>query len=158
MNCQNSMELFLNDAVGIDVVLADGCNLVLPPTIPSTSLAVKDDSFPAPVASIRMYDGDILMDGTPSTKATNARSAAGNIFAHEVQVTLNSTHEKAEKLLQTLQGADFHLIYIKANGSRSMSYSLPNTSVMDVEMAATGSTNSTIKFKMQSMSSFITLT
>ncbi len=151
-------EITLNNVIGIDICLAAGCNIALPPSISLQSIVVPDGMFPTPLASIRL-DGstDILMDNLPTVKASNARQAAGNIFSHDVQITVAEGREEAQNLVNKLQGNDFHLIYIQDDGTRLLSYALPNTSIADIETSPSLQTNTTLKIKAQSYSGFILL-
>lgn len=155
MNCK---DLFLQNIVGIHILLDNGCHIPIPPSVSLHSLAYNVDMFPEPAFKILLNGGgDVEMDSLPSIKASNERSAAGLVFTHDVQISTYLSSEMAQKMCSNLQGRAFHLIYISADNDSSLGYSLPNTSVIDVELSPSPSTPSTIKIKFHSMSGFIGL-
>lgn len=97
------------------------------------------------------------MSDHPTLKITNSRSAAGNVYTHDLQIPTQLGRKDAEQAVRQLQGYDFYVVYQKTDGSMSFSYSLPNSSVADIEENVSPSLSVSVKIKVQSMSPLINI-
>ncbi len=159
MNTSQCKDLILDDVVGIKIYKSSDCAISIPPYVVLQSIVETDGMFPTPLFSA-MTDGsgDVEMSEVPTIKVTNARQGAGNIYTHDLQIPVFIGRTTAEKLVNTLQGIDFHVACIHADGSLDFSYALPNTSVCDIETNISSNQSVMLKLKVQSMSNLIRVT
>lgn len=151
-------ELISDDIVRIDIIKSEQCTVVLPVTIPLESVVTTAPFTGNPVVTLTTNLDGYQMQGNASLKVTGARSGNGVVYTHDLQATCNLSRRDIQAVCDAIQGYDCHLIYTHADGSRSMSYVLPNTFTFDVETAIAGTPTVTVKVKAQSMSALVDLT
>lgn len=161
MSLENCLELFLEDIVSVAAYDSDDMALPYPPSVAGSAsisnLPVKGGSKPVFKAAIDPAEGSVLMSESPTLKITNSRSAAGNVYTHELSVPVLIGRELAESIVTQLQGSDFYMVYYRANGTCAVSYSLPNTAIADIEESLSSSTTVSLKIKLQSCSQLINI-
>lgn len=158
MNNQECKELMLDAIIRVDVYLASQCNIPLPPSVSLASLNMTVSTFGTVAFSAALSDSAVVMlKEEPSLKVKNGRQAAGNVYTHELQVPVLVERDRAEALVQTLLGQDFHVVYTRADGSKDFSFSLPGAATCDIEESHSTATSTTLKFKILSSSQTIKL-
>ena len=94
----------------------------------------------------------------PNLKVTTARQQAGTVYKHDLQIPMKNDKTLAERAVDALQGHDFHCVYTHADGTRDMSYALPNSSTIDLDEQLSANSSVLLKVKVLSMSHPVTLT
>lgn len=147
-------ELILKDVVAIELYPSEVLNFAIPPMVALDGLKAPDE-MPSPemVFNVDGEDG-VEMSDVPTVHFTTERKAAGNIFTHDVSIPVLLATEEIENGVKWLQGSDYQIVYRFVDGTRKISYPLPNTfkAVLEVSL-----TSSTVKFTLQSMSGLIEL-
>lgn len=158
MSTQKCLELFLDDVVSVLVYRAADCTISIPPTVPCLRNATfTANQQPVFQANIAISEDQIQMEQPPTLKISNARSAAGHIYTHDLQLPVFIGREQAEVAVNQLQGTDFYIVYYRSDGSHEISYSLPNTSVADIDEQFANNISITLKLKVQSLSQLVKL-
>lgn len=150
------LETRLNDIVRIDIFLDSQANITVPPTAPISSLSSNNPFNGSAIFSAALSPSaasEVVLDASPTLKVTNARQQAGNIYTHDLQAFCILSRSEMEAAVTALLGQGFHILYTRADGSQDLSYSLPNTSLCDIEESHTSPTvTSTLKIKLSSLS------
>lgn len=159
MDC---LELRLSEIVRVALYAAADTNVSIPANINADSIPAASISLPAsPVIALALSpssDTEALLDATPSLKVTNALSPAGNIYTHELQLSVAQNPTTVRTAVDDLVGRDFYILYTLADGSQSLSYALPNTSILSIEDNITTTSLTTLKARLSSMSNVIPIT
>jgi hypothetical protein len=155
MNCH---ETILNDIVLVEIYRASDSAISLPPTISHTKLTETTGMFSNPVLKTGMAgENAIQLADRASLRVTNARQMAGNIYTHDLQLSVLLGRPDAENVVNTLEGVPFHLVCTRASGDRFLCYSLPNGSSLDVDSTHAAISACMLKARILSMSNVITL-
>lgn len=155
MNCH---ETILNDIVLVEIYRASDSAISLPPTISHTKLTETTGMFSNPVLKTGMAgENAIQLADRASLRVTNARQMAGNIYTHDLQLSVLLGRPDAENVVNTLEGVPFHLVCTRASGERFLCYSLPNGSSLDVDSTHAAISACMLKARILSMSNVITL-
>ena len=155
MNCH---ETILNDIVMVEIYRAADSAISLPPTISLTKLTETTGMFSNPVLKTGMAgEHAIQLADRASLRVTNARQLAGNIYTHDLQLSVLLGRPDAENVVNTLEGVPFHLVCTRASGERFLCYSLPNGSALDVDSTNAALSACMLKARILSMSNVITL-
>ena len=94
----------------------------------------------------------------PRNTICAARQAAGNLFTHDLQMSLNLIPSASRAAHNFLVGKDFDILYTHADGSQTLSYGLPNASILDIEDKLDNNPTMTLKVKLLSLSNVIPIT
>ena len=155
MNCH---ETILNDIVLVEIYRASDSAISLPPTISHTKLTETTGMFSNPVLKTGMAgENAVQLADRASLRVTNARQMAGNIYTHDLQLSVLLGRPDAENVVNTLEGVPFHLVCTRASGERFLCYSLPNGSSLDVDSTHAAISACMLKARILSMSNVITL-
>lgn len=158
MNCS---ELRLSEIVRIAIFLASASNISVPRNVCCNSVATATPFSGSPVLSFALTpdtENEARLSLVPTRKITNARQAGGTIYTHDLQMSVENPPTSVSEALNALAGKDFHVLYTHADGSKSVSYSLPNASNIDMEANLSSVCAMTLKAKLLSMSDAITIT
>ena len=159
MDC---LELRLSEIVRVALYAAADTTVPIPANINAPFIPAAYLSLPAsPVLALALSpssDTEAMLDATPSLKVTNALSPAGNIYTHELQLSVAQNPTTVRDAVDALVGRDFHILYSLADGSQALSYALPNTSLLSIEDNLSTTSLTTLKAHLSSMSNVIPLT
>lgn len=159
MDC---LELRLSEIVRVALYASADTTVPIPANINAPFIPVAYLSLPAsPVIALALSpssDTEAMLDATPSLKVTNALSPAGNIYTHELQLSVAQNPTTVRAAVDALVGRDFHILYTLADGSQALSYALPNTSLLSIEDNLSTTSLTTLKAHLSSMSNVIPLT
>lgn len=159
MDC---LELRLSEIVRVALYAAADTTVSIPANINAPFIPESYLSLPAsPVLTLALSpssDTEAMLDATPSLKVTNALSPAGNIYTHELQLSVAQNPTTVRAAVDTLVGRDFHILYTLADGSQALSYALPNTSLFSIEDNLSTTSLTTLKARLSSMSNVIPIT
>ena len=159
MDC---LELRLSEIVRVALYTAADTTVSIPANINAPFIPAAYLSLPAsPVIALALSpssDTEAMLDATPSLKVTNALSPAGNIYTHELQLSVAQNPTTVRDAVDALVGRDFHILYSLADGSQALSYALPNTSLLSIEDNLSTTSLTTLKAHLSSMSNVIPLT
>ena len=159
MDC---LELRLSEIVRVALYAAADTTVSIPANINAHFIPESYLSLPAsPVLALALSpssDTEAMLDATPSLKVTNALSPAGNIYTHELQLSVAQNPTTVRDAVDALVGRDFHILYSLADGSQALSYALPNTSLLSIEDNLSTTSLTTLKAHLSSMSNVIPLT
>lgn len=159
MDC---LELRLSEIVRVSLYDAADTTVPIPANINAPLIPAAYLSLPAsPVLALALSpssETEALLDATPSLKVTNALSPAGNIYTHELQLSVAQNPTSVRAAVDALVGRDFYILYTLADGSKALSYALPNTSILSIEDNITTTSLTTLKARLSSMSNVIPIT
>lgn len=159
MDC---LELRLSEIVRVALYASADTTVPIPANINAPLIPAAYLSLPAsPVLALALSpssDTEAMLDATPSLKVTNALSPAGNIYTHELQLSVAQNPTTVRDAVDALVGRDFHILYSLADGSQALSYALPNTSLLSIEDNLSTTSLTTLKAHLSSMSNVIPLT
>lgn len=161
MNEKNCRESRLDDIVRIDIYPASQCSIPVPPNITIQSLVENNFFSGTPALSVALSvadDNEAELSDNPNLKVTTARQQAGTVYKHDLQIPMKNGKTLAERAVDALQGHDFHCVYTHADGTRDLSYALPNSSTTDLDEQLSANSSVLLKVKVLSMSHPITLT
>ena len=149
-------ESFLEDIVKVELYSVSECSIPIPFGIPLTEIVGA--TFNIPAISIDLPgENDVQAQEVPTLKIANGRSLSGHIYTHDLQVAVNGGYIAVNDVIRKLQGVDFHIVYTLADETRWLSYSLPNTSLCDIDDTHAATRACMLKVKLQSMSNLISL-
>lgn len=149
-------ESFLEDIVKVELFPVSECSIPIPFGVPLTEIVGA--TFNIPAISIDLPgENDVQAQEVPTLKITNGRSLSGHIYTHDLQVAVSGGYSVANAVVRKLQGLDFHILYTLADETRWLSYSLPNTSLCDIDDTHAATRACMLKIKLQSMSNLISL-
>lgn len=149
-------ESFLDDIVKVELFPSSECSIPIPFGVALTEIIGA--TFNVPAISVDLSgDKDAQAQEAPTLKITNGRSLSGHIYTHDLQVAVNGGYAAANDVVRKLQGVDFHIVYTLADETRWLSYSLPNTSLCDIDDTHAATRACMLKVKLQSMSNLIAL-
>ena len=155
MNCQ---ETILNDIVLVEIYRAYDSGISIPPTISLTKLTETEGMFRNPVLKTGMAgEHAVQLADRASLRVANARQPAGNIYTHDLQLSVLLGRQEAEDTVNTLDGVPFHIVCTRASGERFLSYALPNGSSLDVDSTHAALSSCVLKARILSMSNVIVL-
>ena len=112
MDC---LELRLSEIVRVALYASADTTVPIPANINAPFIPVAYLSLPAsPVIALALSpssDTEAMLDATPSLKVTNALSPAGNIYTHELQLSVAQNPTTVRAAVDALVGRDFHILY-----------------------------------------------
>lgn len=158
MNCQDSR---LSEIVRVAFYLATQSNIPIPRNTICEGVTIASPFTGNPVLSLALSpssDNEAQLQNAPSLKVTAARQAAGNLFTHDLQMSLNLIPSTFRAAHNFLVGKDFDILYTHADGSQTLSYGLPNASILDIEDKLDNNPTMTLKVKLLSLSNVIPIT
>lgn len=157
MNCSESR---FSEIVRIAIYLASVSNISVPRNVCCDCIVTTSPFSGSPVLSFALSptsDDEVRLTTAPTRKIINDRQAGGNIYTHDLQMTVENPPIAVSEAVNALAGKDFHVLYTHADGSRSLSYSLPNAANIDIEGNLTTVLSMSLKVKILSMSNAIDL-
>lgn len=126
-----------------------------PPTVPLSSVRRLLSPPLLLCADLAPTDSAVLLSDAPSVKLKNSKNDSGYIFDHEIVLSVAGRSPDAESAVAALRLVDFCVEFECVNGSRLLSYPLPNTSVATVDSTFAMSAATSISLKLQSLSPLI---
>ena len=155
MSCN---EIILEDIVQVEVYTSDQISIPVPPNVNCVSFLEKN-KFLTPLLKLALsYNSEVEMSDPATLKITTARQAAGLIYTHDLSIPVVNDRSKVRPYVNRLQGRDFHVICQHADGSRTFSYGLHNTTTADIDETMANNHTTNFKLKLLSVSGIITLT
>lgn len=149
-------ELFLDDIVKLEIYPADQCRFPLPANL--TLSEMPGAVFSEHCLTLDLTgEADVQAADVPTLKISTARSMAGLTYTHDLQVSVQFGAPLVSAAIVYLKNADFHVVYTKADGTRWLSYSLWNTSLIDFDDTHATARACQLKVKLSSMSDLIQL-
>lgn len=155
MDQNNCRETIFDDIVRVDVYPVSQCRTTIPRVVGLMSIDGANLFTGNPSLSMTLNSDAMQMQTVPTLKVSNARQAAGNIYTHDLQATVNLSRQEAQNAVDALQGVDFHIIYTHADGARSLGFSLPNTATIDIDESLSSGATITVKAKLLSYSGLV---
>ncbi len=150
-------ELILNNVTEVALYPASEASFDRPPTIPSFFITRTFVVSPTLTASFREAADAALMAEAPVVKIKGLKSISGYIVDIEVDITLQGRKSLVERAISELQGIDFCIEFLCADGSRLLSFPLPNTSDAQIEETLSDTATTSIVLKNKSLSALIPL-
>lgn len=156
---ENCNELILQNIVRVELYPTSQCTISVPPQVVCSAFSEGVCKLGTPSLSVAFSysENELELSELCTLKITNARQQAGNIYTHDLQIPISVGQESVKQAVDALQGYDFNAVYIFADGTKKISYTLPNASVCDIEHNYASSSTDTIKVKILSMSNLISL-
>ena len=155
MDQYNCRETIFDDIVRVDVYPVSQCKTAIPRVVGLVSIDGSNLFAGDAALSLTLNSDAMQMQSAPTLKVTTSRQAAGTIYTHDLQATANLSRKEAQAAVDALQGVDFHIIYTHADGSRSLGFSLPNTSTIDIDENLSSGATVMIKAKLLSYSGLV---
>lgn len=149
-------EFFLDDVVWIDIFRSSDVQFSAPVTVPGVTALAATYNAPPLLSIAYSIDGDDTMqeiDTAPALKVSSKLEAAGRIYTHDLQLSLNGDIYKVREMERQMGTDDVYVRYTFANGRKKMSVSLPNTSQLTIDEQA-GSTH-TVKLSLTSLNPLV---
>lgn len=156
---ENCNELILRNIVRIEVYPSSQCTFTVPPQVVAHTFAEGSYTLGTPSIAVAFSytDDDAEMSELPTLKITNERQQAGNTYKYDLQIPVSMGQDAVQQAVDALQGVDFNVVYHFPDGTKKVSYGLPNASICDVEDNYSSSSSSTVKITLVSMSNLIEL-
>lgn len=155
MTNNECVETILDDIVRVDIYKASQSNVGVPRSIILHEVSLDAPFTGDPSLTLALNGDGMRMQSVPTLKVSNGRQQSGNIYTHDLQANTNLSRKDILPVVDALQGVDCHILYTHVDGSRSLTYSLPNAFTIDVDESLNGNTTVTVKVKALSMSGLI---
>lgn len=148
-------ELILDDVIGVSLCECKTGVFSRPATVMSCDIEIVAPFVE--IAKFHVSDPDVVatMSQAPALSISSERTDQGGMYTHELSIYVSDNLSQVEKVIDSLQYMDFFVLYHKADGSRAISYPLPNTTGALVEESTPSANSSIARIKMLSMSGLI---
>ena len=155
---QNCNEQILEDVVKVELVLHSACTFPVP--IQKSDITTMSATI-GTATLVANYIGDSAATGeydqAPTFQQTEKKQQIGTVVTHKLKVLITGGFEGIITAENALRGAYFHLVLTTADGTRYLSYALPNTSVATIDDQMGASRQMTLNVTLMSMNHIIRL-
>lgn len=156
-------EQFLEDIVEVQFYKKGFCQLAVTPFLPNIYEA--EVTLGTPIVDLALTPDNAnddtvygVLTQSPTLKVTSKRSKDGDIYTHDLTCTVEQSQSEVANAIAKLARFDAYIIYIKADGSMFLTYTLPNATSLTTEDNAGSSRTLSVKGSLKSLSGLITAT
>ena len=149
-------ELFLAEVIQVDLIPCADCVCPIPFNVPAI-LTMTNPTLGTPALSVGFVGSGLTseVEQAPSLSASEQTQAMGVVYTHELSAAIAHGFANMRTARKTLMGVDFHIVAHTADGSKFLSYALPNSSKISLEEQMSDGGTMTLKASVNSMSGFI---